>query len=170
MIAQNIPPGLSRTFAFEQFKTFPKAVIKEARQESASLINLSNPPEILAYDIDKSAVALGKENAKKAGVKACIHFAEKSFHDMKLDTDHGILICNPPYGARLSEPADIKALCTHMGRLLRENPTWSFYVLTAYEQFESAFGKKADKKRKLFNGAIKADYFQFIGPRPKRVL
>ena len=82
--------------------------------------------------------------------------------------DYGCMITNPPYGERLGELKTVEELYRTLGKLMATNPTWSSYVITSMEYFEKLFGKRADAKRKLFNGRIKTDYYQFYGPRPPK--
>jgi putative N6-adenine-specific DNA methylase len=81
---------------------------------------------------------------------------------------YGYLICNPPYGERLGDRSQVEGLYREMGAAFRELDTWSYYVLTAHPDFERLFGRRADKKRKLYNGRIQCNYYQFFGPRPPR--
>ena len=98
----------------------------------------------------------------------CIEFEVKPCQKVKLTGDYGVMISNPPYGERLGELKEVEQLYKDMGALMRTNPTWSAYVITSMEYFEKLYGRKADAKRKLFNGRIKTDYYQFFGPRPPK--
>ena len=89
----------------------------------------------------------------------------KDFRDFKLEDDFGVLITNPPYGERLGN-VDVKKLEQDLGKKMKPLKTWSNYIITSSEMFEKNFGKKADKNRKLYNGKIKVDYYQFFGPKP----
>lgn len=168
LMARNIAPGLGRHFAAEAWDQVPQALWKEARAAAYAAIDYDFMPEIYGSDIDPAAIAIAEENAVKAGVDDCIRFEAVSCQQVKLPGDYGCLVTNPPYGERLGEVAEVEDLYRSMGRLIQENPTWSAYVITSMEYFESLFGKKADAKRKLFNGRIKTDYYQFYGPRPPK--
>ncbi|MDR2938699.1 MAG: class I SAM-dependent RNA methyltransferase, partial [Clostridiales bacterium] len=80
----------------------------------------------------------------------------------------GVIICNPPYGERLGTIKEAELLYEEMGRAFNQNPTWSTYVITSYEDFEKLYGRRADAKRKLYNGMIKTDYYQFYGAKPPK--
>lgn len=168
LIARNIAPGLNRTFACEQWERVGKALFKQARIEAYKAIDYDCNPRIYGSDIDPEAIAVAKENAEKAGVDDCIEFTVCPVEKAKLMGDYGCMIANPPYGERLGDIKTVEELYRTLGKLMATNPTWSSYVITSMEYFEKLFNKKADAKRKLFNGRIKTDYYQFYGPRPPK--
>lgn len=170
LIARNIAPGLRRSFACEGWPQIDARLWKEARREAYAAIDTSITPEIYGSDIDPAAVALAKNNARKAGVDDCIRFETKALADVSLPASYGVAICNPPYGERMGERADVTALYRDMRRLFGGDGTWSVYVLTSDGDFEKYYGRSADAKRKLFNGMIKTDYYQFHGERPPALI
>jgi Predicted N6-adenine-specific DNA methylase len=166
LIAKNIAPGLNRKFASEEWERIDKSIWKQARIAAYKAIDHEFTPVIYASDMDEEAIEVARENAIKAGVDDCIEFSVKPCQEVKLIGDYGCMITNPPYGERIGELKEVEKLYRDMGELMRTNPTWSAYVITSMEYFESLFGRKADAKRKLFNGRIKIDYYQFFGPKP----
>ncbi len=168
MIAKNIAPGLSRSFVSEKWECIPQELWKNARKQAYAEINTDFVPEIYASDIDEKAIALAKHNAGLAGVDDCISFECKPFRDIVLPSEYGVMITNPPYAERLGNYNDVSALYTDMGKLFARNINWSVYVITPDEFFEKLYGRRADAKRKLFNGMIKTDYYQFYGNKPSK--
>ena len=168
LISRNIAPGLNRSFACDQWERIDKSIWKQAKIEAYKAIDYDFPLKIYGSDIDPDAIELAKENAEKAGVDDCIEFSVKPLKDAVLMGDYGCMITNPPYGERLGELKTVEELYRTLGKLMATNPTWSSYVITSMEYFEKLFGKRADAKRKLFNGRIKTDYYQFYGPRPPK--
>lgn len=168
MLARNIAPGLQRKFASEQWERIGTELWKKARAEAYQAIDYDVMPQIYGSDIDPAAIALARENAEKAGVDDCITFQVMPSQDIVLPGKYGVLITNPPYGERIGELKEVEEMYRALGRTMSDDRTWSTYVITSMEYFESLFGRKADKKRKLFNGRIKTDYYQFEGPRPPR--
>lgn len=168
LIAKNIAPGLNRKFASEEWARIDKSIWKQARVEAYKAIDHDFTPVIYASDMDEEAIEVARENAIKAGVDDCIEFSVKPCQEATLIGDYGCMITNPPYGERIGELKEVEQLYRDMGELMRTNSTWSAYVITSMEYFESLFGRKADAKRKLFNGRIKIDYYQFFGPKPPR--
>jgi len=111
---------------------------------------------------------MARYHAKAAGVEQHIHFQRMPLSEVKSRFKYGYIICNPPYGERLGEAGDAEKLYREMGRVFGELDTWSYYVLTSHPRFEKLFGRKAEKRRKLYNGRIECQYYQYWGPRPPR--
>ena len=168
MIAKNIAPGISRKFVSEEWLNIPKQYWKETRSKAYSDILVDFTPEIYGSDIDEKAIEIAKYNAAKVGVDDCIHFEVKPLNKIKLENDYGVCVCNPPYAERMGILKDVESLYKDMGKIFRNNKTWSFYTITSHEEFEKLYGKKADKKRKLFNGNVKIDYYQYYGIKPPK--
>lgn len=168
MIARNIAPGLQRKFACEEWDRIGKDIWKKARAEAYQAIDYDCMPQIYGTDIDPAAIALAKANAEKAGVDDCITFGVCASADIKLPGKYGVLITNPPYGERIGELKEVEEMYRNLGGTMKSDSTWSTYLITSMEYFETLFGRKADRKRKLFNGRIKIDYYQYEGPRPPR--
>lgn len=168
MIGKNIAPGLNRKFDSEYWDVISKDIWKKARIEALKAIDQEVELRIFAYDKEKRAIKIAEENAINAGVDDCIEFAEKTFGEMKMKEDYGVIITNPPYGERLSDTLEVKKIYEFMGKVLKPIDTWSKYIVTSYENFEIAYGEKASKKRKLFNGTLKVDYYQYFGKRPPK--
>ncbi len=168
LIARNVAPGLNRKFASEEWARIDNSIWKQERINAYKAINYDVMPKIYGSDMDAEAIEVAKENAIKAGVDDCIEFTVKPCQEVTLPGDYGCLITNPPYGERIGELKEVEDLYRSLGKIMATNPTWSSYVITSMEYFEKLFGRKADAKRKLFNGRIKIDYYQFYGPRPPK--
>ncbi len=169
MIAKNIAPGLMRNFASENWDFIDKSYWKEARKEAYSKIDVNCRPEIYASDIDEKAIQIAKGNAKIAGVDDCIRFEVKPLNKLDIkNIKYGICVCNPPYAERIGVLEEVEQLYKDMGKIFNNNKTFSTYILTSHESFEKLYGKKSDKKRKLFNGNVKVEYYQFFGERPPK--
>jgi len=168
MLARNIAPGLQRTFVSEEWARIGEDVWKKTRQDAYRAIDYDVTPNIYGSDIDAATIALAKENAEKAGVDDCITFEVKPSSEITLPGKYGVIITNPPYGERIGELKEVENMYRDLGATMKEDYTWSTYLITSMEYFETLFGKKADRKRKLFNGRIKTDYYQFEGPRPPK--
>ena len=121
--------------------------------------------QILGSDNDPKCISLSMSNARKAGVADCISFRDGDATKMDLPAQSGVLICNPPYGQRMLEQRTAQRLYQELGRHLRYADGWKKYIITSEPEFEHYFGRRADKKRKLYNGMIKCDYYMFLGNR-----
>lgn len=168
MIGKNIAPGLQRKFISEGWERIPKAVWKSARIEAMKAIRQDVDIRIIASDIDEKALEIAKDNAYEAGVDECITFSLQEMGKIRSNAKYGYIICNPPYGERLGEKKEVQRLYTRMGKIFSRFDTWSTYIVTSDEEFEKLYGKPASKKRKLYNGRIKVDYYQFFGPKPPK--
>ena len=168
MIGKNIAPGIQRNFASEEWPRIKREYWKEAKIEARKAIRQDRKLNIIASDIDREAVRIAEKNAFEIGVDDCIKFANKNVLDHKFQETYGVIISNPPYGEKMGETKAIEKLYVQLGRKFKKLDTWSIYLLTANENFEKIYGKKADKRRKLYNGRIKVNYYQYFGPRPPK--
>ncbi len=170
MIGANIAPGMNRSFRAETWTNFiDKKEWYEAVNEANDLIDLNVEMDIQGYDIDPVVIKGARENAKLAGVDQFIHFQRRSVNELNHPKKYGFIISNPPYGERLEEKKDLPPLYTEIGEAMNRLDSWSTFLITSYEDTERYIGRKADKNRKLYNGMIKTYYYQFLGPKPKKI-
>ncbi|MGG3575032.1 class I SAM-dependent RNA methyltransferase [Bacillus gobiensis] len=168
LIGQNIAPGFNRDFVSEGWSWMPKNKWDQARQETEDLANYDQELSISGCDINHRMIEISQQNAEEAGLGGIINFKQMQVKDFRAPSDYGVVVGNPPYGERIGDKKEVEQMYKDMGRVFNDLHTWSVYVLTSNEQFEELYGKKATKKRKLFNGFIKTDYYQFWGKRPPR--
>lgn len=166
MLLQNIAPGLNRSFAAERWRCISAEVWQEARAQARDAVE-RKPCLIEGSDIDPAAVALAEENARHAGVGDSIRFSRCDVRDFEPSQARGEIVCNPPYGERMLEVREAEELYTELGALYRKYPQFQFYVISPSDRFETLFGTKADKRRKLYNGMIRCELFQYFRPRAK---
>ncbi|BCB04482.1 THUMP domain-containing class I SAM-dependent RNA methyltransferase [Bacillus sp. KH172YL63] len=168
LIGQNIAPGFNREFLSENWPMMSGDVWEKTRMEAEDLANYDQPLEILGTDIDHRMIEVSKENAIEAGLGDLVKFKQMQVRDFTSELQYGIIVGNPPYGERLGERKEVEKMYQEMGKAFEKLDTWSVYMMTSHENFEQCYGKQATKKRKLFNGFIRTDYYQFFGPRPPR--
>ncbi len=166
LIARNQAPGMYRRFSSEAFAWVDPKIWGEVRGAFREKEFKGNY-RILGSDNDPKCVSLAMANARKAGVDKLITFQDGDATKMSLPTDSGILICNPPYGQRMLEQQSAQRLYAALGRHLKYADGWKKYIITSEPEFEHYFGKRADKKRKLYNGMIKCDYYMYLGETGK---
>lgn len=164
MKGMHIAPGLHRAFIAEEWDVFSDE-FRLARQAAEAQIDRTATLDILACDIDHRMIAIAKANAAAAGVAQQITFKQMQVADFTTEASFGIIVSNPPYGERLKDQDYAHALYAQMGQLYRQLPTWSKYILTSDPHFETYYGEKATKKRKLYNGALRTDYYQYWSKR-----
>ena len=165
LIGCNIAPGSKRNFAFENWDWVDKDIVKQAREQAQAAIKKDVDLDISGYDIDGSMIEIAKENAVQAGVQDIVNFKQMAVKDFKTDKINGVIVANPPYGERLSDKEHVHQLYQQMGKLYQPLTSWSKYILTSDLQFEQFYGTKATKRRKLYNGSLRTDFFQYWGKK-----
>lgn len=168
LIGLNRAPGLNREFTAEKWPALPARLWKKAREEAQDLMRRDLDLQIRGTDSDDKVLSMARYHARQAGVEKMIHWQQMPVAELKSPHKYGCIICNPPYGQRLEEISEVELLYREMGQSFKPLDTWSFYVLTSHPEFERLFGRRADRKRKLYNGRIECNYYQFYGPRPPR--
>lgn len=166
MIAKNQAPGLYRNFAAERWPVFPVTAWNEVKRKARSEIKDVEPRLIIGTDIDDNVVGIARHHAENAGVADIIHFQQKDFYDFSSSRKYGYVISNPPYGERSGEKDEVENLYKVMGEKFSKLDTWSFYILTTHQKFEKIYGEKASKRRKLYNGGLECQFYQYYGPWP----
>ncbi len=165
MIAQNIAPGVNRSFAFSEWEWYDGALYERALEEAEDLADYDAKFEIIGSDIDHKMVELARYNATEAGFFDQIYIKQMSFRDFSPKSEKGVLIGNPPYGERMQDLPYVENLYRELGAIMSKYPYWSAYILATHEKFEELYGKKATKRRKLYNGSLKTQYYQYWGER-----
>ncbi|GER67879.1 RNA methyltransferase [Weizmannia acidilactici] len=168
LIGQNIAPGFNREFLSETWPWMDETVWRRAREEAEDLARYDQPLDIIGSDIDHKMVGIAQQNADEAGLTGIVRFKQMQVADFTAKEEYGVILGNPPYGERIGERAEVEKMYRDMGRAFSKLKTWSVYILTSFENFEHVYGKKATKKRKLYNGSIRTDLYQFWGLRPPR--
>lgn len=168
MIGQNIAPGYNREFISEEWPWMKPAIWEKAREEADEAADYDQPLTIIGSDIDHKMVAIAQENALEAGFGDIITFKQMQARDFTSTLTDGVVVTNPPYGERIGEIEVIEQVIQDFGNVMAKYPTWSVYMLSSMENLEELYGKKATKKRKLFNGFIRTDLYQYWGQKSKR--
>ena len=193
MIARRIAPGLHRSFLSEVWAdpgedSDRRAIQKEltmrqthgmamkesfarAREEAEQAV-IREPMElsIAGYDIDDEVLRMARTNAGLAGVETDIHFQRRDIADFSSPKKYGFVITNPPYGERLNsdEEKKVQLLYRTIGEKIDADDTWSWFVLSGYEETEDTIRRKATKNRKIYNGMLKTYLYQYMGKKPPK--
>lgn len=168
MIALDIAPGMNRGFAAERWQNFDYDAFARARDEAKQRVRTDLNLNIYGSDIDPKAIELAMRHAEEAGVDEYIRLKQMNVADLASKEKYGFIVTNPPYGERLGESREAEELYRVMGKTFSALDTWSFYVITSNPYFEKNFGRKADKRRKLYNGKLECQYYQYFGPKPPK--
>ena len=168
-IAANIAPGLDRSFTAEGWENIIEPELwHEIRSELRSEIDFSVETNLQGYDIDSEVLKAARENAVRAGVDGMIHFQQRDVAELSHPKKYGFIITNPPYGERMEDNTTLPAIYGNIGDALDRLDTWSAYVITSYPDTEKYIRRKASKKRKIYNGMIRTDFYMFPGPKPPK--
>lgn len=162
LIGKNIAPGISRDFDFIHWKFFDEEIYKEEKVIAYRAIN-DKKLDILGFDIDKKATEIAWKNALNAGVDEDVKFITKDVEKVGLKNNFGVVVSNPPYGERMGDDEQMDHIYKAISKIMKELTTWSFFFITSDHNFERAVSNASDQKRKLYNGRIEVNYYQYPG-------
>lgn len=165
MIGRNIAPGLRRSFVSEEWDVLPDSVWQRERKMAEDSADYGGNLLIRGYDVDLKAVMAAKENAVAAGVNEDVSFDKMSVSKLKVSEQGAIIITNPPYGQRIGSDEEVEIVDKSLRRLMAENEGLSIFAITSERDFEKKMGKKANRRRKLYNGRIETTYYQYHGKK-----
>ena len=161
MIMQNIAPGLCRSFVCETWPIIDADIFEQVREGAERGIK-DKDIKLLGYDLDGGILRVARSNAQKAGVAKYIEFHKLDFNEFSNSSKYGFIISNPPYGERLGEKREVEMLYKKFGEYKKNHPHWDYNMITSFEGFENPFGRKSSKNRKLYNGKLRAYYYQYF--------
>ena len=167
MKALKIAAGYNRKFAYQKWSLADGSAYKRAKDE-AEQIRVDRPLNVIGADVSEKAIEIAKFHAKQAGVEKYIKFNVRKAQEFVSRQSFGVNVSNPPYGERLGDVEEVKRTAKDMGKLYRTLDNWNFYFLSPYQDFERDFGRRANKKRYLYNAGIKCSYYAFNGAKPQK--
>ncbi|KAK57287.1 class I SAM-dependent RNA methyltransferase [Staphylococcus lugdunensis] len=168
LIAQNIAPGFNREFVSEAWHIIPEDLYEKLRNEADQQADYDKEVEVYAYDIDPDMIEIAKRNAAEVGLSDIIQFEVKDVNTLTIHREEPMaLIGNPPYGERIGDREEVETMYRYIGKLMAQHPFLSTYILTSNKEFEFLANRKATKRRKLFNGYIECNYYQYWGKKPQ---
>lgn len=160
--ALNIAPGLNRSFSAESWQQIPDVVWKEEREKARLAINRNCSFKAIGYDIDEEALEIARSNAQRAGVEDRIDFFKRDIKDFTFDSEFQTTIVNPPYGERLLDVNEAEEIYKTLGVKFIKEKGKSYGIITPDDDFEKLFKRKADKRRKLYNGTLKCQFYMYF--------
>ncbi len=169
LIALNIPSGMNREFDFLGWSDKNREIFDKIKEDARGKIEYDKEVRISGFDIDEKQLSLARKHASLAGVAEKIHFQRRDMREFSSRFSHGVIISNPPYGERLSERREIEKLYRDYGKVVKSLDEWCCYTLTSVDDFERLFGRKADKKRKIYNGRLECNYYSMLASPPKNM-
>ena len=159
MKALRIAPGLNRSFAAERWSCVPDGVFEQERERARAAVNRGCAFRAEGFDIDEATLEVAKSNAEKAGVGDRISFSKRDIRDFELPEGYCTVITNPPYGERLLDLHAAEELYAVMGERFKKESGKRYTIITPNDDFEKIFGRKADKRRKTYNGTLKCQIY-----------
>lgn len=165
LIGHQLAPGFNRDFACEQWEWVSNEVFEQARNKAEEAADYDVELDITGFDINGQMVEIARANADELGLGDSITFKQQALKDFSTEKEGGVIVANPPYGERLGEEDSAQKIYEEMGEVFRPLTSWSKYILTSDLAFEDFYGQKATKKRKLYNGSLRTDFFQYWGKR-----
>ena len=161
LYAHNIAPGLNRHFSAERFEVLPKNIWVEERERARSLEKIDTDFQGFGSDIDGETIKLAMANASRLPIGKKLHFEKRDIKDFQRHTERGTVLVNPPYGERMLDIQAAEEIYRTMGKIFNPERGWAYYIISPDEEFEKCFGRKADKRRKLYNGMIKCQLYMY---------
>ncbi|MBN2880230.1 MAG: class I SAM-dependent RNA methyltransferase [Clostridia bacterium] len=168
LLARNIGPGMNRKFFYQDIPWWPNASCKTAKERCKDEEYRGELPPITGGDIDERALLMAVTHIKKAKVAGDVQVRTEKAKNMQLVGDRGHIITNPPYGERMANKDMLHTMYSEFAQACRRYPGYSCHIITSYEQTQPIFGRKADKKRKLYNSNLETIYYQFFGSLPRQ--
>ncbi len=169
LIGAKIAPGIQRDFLAETWEgMFSGNIWRQVREEANDIRKKDVEMSIQGFDLDGEIVKAARQNARWAGVEPYIHFQHKPLRELSNSKKYGFIITNPPYGERLEDKKELPALYKEMGKVFGSLDSWSYYIITSYEDAQKYIGRQADKNRKIYNGMMKTYFYQYMGPKPPK--
>ncbi|MCC8074225.1 MAG: class I SAM-dependent RNA methyltransferase [Clostridiales bacterium] len=159
MLANNIAPGINRNFSCDRWGFLPEKAWVQERERCHDIIKTDTDFVAFGSDLDSHALELTMINAKRIKCDKFLRLEQKDIKDFSPSTQKGTLITNPPYGERMLDIKQAQNIYKIMGEKFIPQKGWSYGIISPDEEFERVFGRKADKRRKLYNGMIKCQYY-----------
>lgn len=160
--AKNIAPGIYRRFAAEKWDCLPAKIWQAGREEAIEKVRKDVDFIAFGSDINSEALDIAEANAKRAGIAGLIKLKQVDVKNFTFPDEKAIVVTNPPYGERLMAGEDVQQLYRTMGNVFQPSQQVAYYIISSAEDFEQSFGRRADKKRKLYNGMLKCNLYQYF--------
>lgn len=163
--AKNIAPGIYRRFAAEKWDSLPSKIWQTSREEAIEKIRKDIEFTAFGSDISQDSLEIAEANARRAGISGLIRLEKMDVKNFTIPDRKSLIVTNPPYGERLMAGEDLTQLYRTMGNVFQPSQQTSYYIISSAEDFEQCCGRKADKKRKLYNGMLKCNLYQYFAQK-----
>lgn len=161
--AANIAPGLYRSFAMETIKCFQDIDFRSIRNRFSASVDTERIKDISGSDLNQDMLELAGRHIIQSGLKQDqIPLQCMALQDLTVAGEKGVFICNPPYGERLNDQKACRALYRDLHIMKERHPGWMLCAITSDPAFERYFGKRADRKHRLYNGRLECVYYIYL--------
>ncbi|MDP5238104.1 THUMP domain-containing protein [Uliginosibacterium sp. 31-16] len=161
-MALDIAPGLGRSFAFEKFRHFDAELWQGIRKAAQQRQKQAPELPIFGADIDPRQIRSAEANLEAAGLAGKVELLVCDVLDLQAPDDAGVIVCNPPYGVRLSSGDELAEFYPKLGDALKRGfAGWNAYFITADLEMAKLIGLKASKRTPLMNGDLDCRVFEF---------
>ena len=165
--AKNIAPGIYRRFAAEKWDSLPSKIWQTSREEAIEKVRKDVEFVAFGSDISGEALDIAEANARRAGIAGLVRLEKMNVKNFTMPDRKSLVVTNPPYGERLMNGEDLTKLYQTMANVFQPSQQTVYYIISSAENFEQSFGRKADKKRKLYNGMLKCNLYQYFAQKSK---
>ncbi|MDR2514303.1 MAG: class I SAM-dependent RNA methyltransferase [Christensenellaceae bacterium] len=175
LIALDRAPGLLRPFAMEEWAGGEQKAYQSLREEAAERFEAQKaerqagpePLRVAGSDIDAQVLNMALSHLRQAGLTGLVRFEKRELKDAQdlFGEGRGIVVTNPPYGERMGDEAQAEAIYQELRMLRNRLPGWGLSAISSHKGFERVFGLRADKKRRVYNGRIECEIFNYFPPR-----
>ena len=163
MMALNMAPGIHRKhFGFMDLQNFDEAVWEKVLDEVISLEKETLDFEIFGSDIDRRVMQMAKTNARNAGVDHVINFKSESITTFKKPVESGLIVTNPPYGARIGDEDNLRDVYRDFSHTLKnEFKGWDSWVLSGNKDLIKDLHLKSTRKHFVYNGPLECRFLKY---------
>lgn len=163
MMALNIAPGLNRKrFGFMNWLSYDKAVWEKLVQEAMDAEKEDLDFKLYGFDIDRKVLSNAKENAARAGVDHVIEFRKEAVATVEPPAEKGLIIVNPPYGARIGDEDNLRDVYRDLSYTLKHRfKGWDAWVLSGNKELIADLKLKSTRKHFVFNGNIECRFLKY---------
>jgi 23S rRNA (guanine2445-N2)-methyltransferase len=162
MIALDIAPGLNRPFAFEKLQNHDAGKWKAMLEVARARIRPVHALSIFGSDKSGTGMGLARENLVAAGILEAVSLKQMSMLDASPPAEAGIMVMNPPYGARTGEAEELAAFYPKLGDVLKQRfAGWTAYIFTADLRLPKLIHLAASRRIPLYNGALECRLFKY---------
>lgn len=163
MMALNVAPGLNRSgFGFQKWLNYEEEVWEKLVSEAIESEKEDLEFKFYGFDIDRKVLTNAKDNAKRAGVDHVIEFRKEAVATVEPPIEAGLVVVNPPYGARIGDEDNLRDVYRDLGYTLKHRfKGWDAWILSGNKELISDLKLKSTRKHFVYNGNIECRFLKY---------